>query len=1508
MQTFVRNGTVPLATYDDGAAAGCGKCSYLEFDPPAIAGRRSVLTSDAVYMIDVEVACAGSGFGCAWSFHYEFVYPPLKPAPPPGPGPLLIRCLPVELPIGDYNVTLAQHAQALLVAQLRAYAQSPLVVQPADGVVAYLWVDSYNVTSVLSFLSSVVDTSFFANVRWWDQCVQRNAVATIAITSLDQVPLSVNSPEGASALISVLHSAVTLSEVPPFLSTQSDALVALNAAASSGLALVPDAVQCLTSALSDIVAFALTTNNYALLPLIPPILEHAATSQSLQLAQAVQQQKNTSAIVTTSPYIQTVVQADPRISMPVASAAASMPWGVPMGKRVEPTSCLCGGCEYAKQQTRSISWFNLSTLEAVNGSLPYLAQYFALDFDPYAAQYGFRFVIDGSASTTLYKSTGVSRLQLVDASTLQPVMLSNLSRPIAFEMPQVLGTGGVADAQGRCGFWDSNFTVYDTTGTATLPDPRPEEHDLSFADAPLTPDNAALALAWNITGPLLENCTLAFLDCTAPPFERLRIQWGGVWGEYPHNLVYLDPWHPLDFPAVACPDAAADSNQLSGGNVSTALLTPLGGQPLLRIYYGFNCDIWKVNNRVNCTWDAVRQAFFGGGCISGAVDERTQCLTRHLTEFVSARVPQISVCSASDMTSLNPADIWNKLRMLFYVVLAMFLTMNIGAVAGYFIDAAERRSVLSRLRSTRVGFSELPNGLWTWTCVQKQLTQDVQTPTGSAWELCSIFGLPFVRLRAALPEEFFVGSVGQAVGRRVNLSLRGLAETKERNIEAMLQMIRDLNCCCTTPRAPMQRIPGMDSGDVDSPTHLARDMETQAYGIKRDVAAADPVVGAPQQHKHPRRAGSPRRRAELHELETDGARFVGTALVLAFLANATVMPSLELKRFRDVATTYFSGVTLRGTDHSFARLTALFTILLSPGNIASESSWLIKARMWRLVFLQRADGGWDLTESLAFAIEAHAGVYHKAPSSKMLRTARAVLRFLLPFLLELDEELESESEFDDSASEVSSKRNSKADKAQSAKHGTSGPAVDDCPLTFSASAIAATIPPELLALNKVKQGRHRKDGEPAAASQRAAHPARGACGDSASRLQRLSHAVAPAHGGSQLSRDSDDRSLAGFSLPVEQAWPSLWPRGQEDWLHLAPDLRPGMVTASADYYPVPGVADSASSDRISPWVVVPVATGGLQQLTVVEQRLMLPQPPPLPPRRAHISSSTRPLVPVERIWATVLALAVLESMDISWLVDEERTIVDAGREYLDAQGRADHRVRRLLRDKTLQKKAQRTIKRWQAVLSYHIGLLRGANIVSAFNVIKHFQRASMKVMLAIMTQHSALATFLDTEAVLKRWQRFMVLVTLLLTSLLTAIWFYSSRAVQCCAEVRSIITLSESICAEGTLCRGVGADCADLLTQFADVQGPYWYSDGPGEPATEHMYLDDYECHAFPGTVAACLVSECVTLALRPAALFPRCRRRLLYRSDLRGPHQRRSRVAHPQHPAAVVREGQRAR
>lgn len=43
-------------------------------------------------------------------------------------------------------------------------------------------------------------------------------------------------------------------------------------------------------------------------------------------------------------------------------------------------------------------------------------------------------------------------------------------------------------------------------------------------------------------------------------------------------------------------------------------------------------------------------------------------------------------------------------------------------------------------------------------------------------------------------------------------------------------------------------------------------------------------------------------------------------------------------------------------------------------------------------------------------------------------------------------------------------------------------------------------------------------------------------------------------------------------------------------------------------------------------------------------------------------------------------------------------------------------------------------------------------------------------------------------------------------------------------------------------CRGFEGDCGDIQAQFLEVQGPYVY----GMPPEEHLYLDEYVCHAFP--------------------------------------------------------------
>jgi hypothetical protein len=202
-----------------------------------------------------------------------------------------------------------------------------------------------------------------------------------------------------------------------------------------------------------------------------------------------------------------------------------------------------------------------------------------------------------------------------------------------------------------------------------------------------------------------------------------------------------------------------------------------------------------------------------------------------------------------------------------------------------------------------------------------------------------------------------------------------------------------------------------------------------------------------------------------------------------------------------------------------------------------------------------------------------------------------------------------------------------------------------------------------------------------------------------------------------------------------------------------------------------------------------------------------------------VQSSGASSVPVERIWATVLAISVLESLDVCWLVDDEeepeRTIVDAARDWLDAQGAADERVQQLLDSGELQAAAAKARKMWKQIMEYQIAQLRDAEVVNRFTALTHVQRASGRVIKSIMTDHGEPNTRLRqararTHATLavqaplqpswmrtatscagsgahpshsaacvparrlltrRRRRRFMILVTLVLSTLLVSIWY-----------------------------------------------------------------------------------------------------------------------------------------
>ena len=750
----------------------------------------------------------------------------------------------------------------------------------------------------------------------------------------------------------------------------------------------------------------------------------------------------------------------------------------------------------------------------------------------------------------------------------------------------------------------------------------------------------------------------------------------------------------------------------------------------------------------------------------------------------------------------------------------MPLLQNGGAVIAFYLDANERKGTLALLHQPEMGFFEHDDGAWTWTCVQRELRRPVEAPSGSAMHLASVFGLPFVRLRAALPEAMFAGNVGRALGRKAGLSVTGLVESAEDNILAMQQLSQSMSCFA--PRAA--KIPEFDAeSDATSPKTPKTPPSPAASGSRKGRSKSkdkakhsrippsrtptatmatspgvDSAVVAPPEVPY-WTAGYRQASTRTPQAEAAGRsnQVVGTALVFAFMSNAKTLPVAELaKRIAD-ASAHLAGVRLPGIDRGFDELYSLFLVMLSAGNLSGRADWLEKSRLWRLILLQRADGGWDLTESLAFALEAHEGAVpaRPKPSSK--------LRQLITSFLEEDD---FDDVIDEAMSDDESDAGGKAAEEQERRK-KMGDHINDCPLSFSARAMRQRLPKSLTAINKERE--ERAAAAAAAEERRLRHAQQRTAAEVASR---------------ELSRAHDNSVAQAIASAVQQQHAALL---HAPLMALLEESKRGLDRFAGSLTGSPVRSPSAIMSPSQP-----------------------PSPPEgaLSPRTAAAPSAGPSVVPrvrgpqvdVDRMWATILAMEVLKEMGSSWLLDDEapeRTLVDAAAEYLRAQSKHDKRLRKLLKSGELEAAADKARTDWSRIQAVNVLALRDADVINRFTLLTHLQRASARVVRSMMTDHGTFATFLDTEGYIMRWQRLMILVTLVLSTLLTSIWFFYSRGATCCDEIRTILN-----CDPVGECMGFTGNCGDIQDQFLTVQGPYIY----GDPPAEHMYLDEYVCTAFP--------------------------------------------------------------
>jgi hypothetical protein len=128
------------------------------------------------------------------------------------------------------------------------------------------------------------------------------------------------------------------------------------------------------------------------------------------------------------------------------------------------------------------------------------------------------------------------------------------------------------------------------------------------------------------------------------------------------------------------------------------------------------------------------------------------------------------------------------------------------------------------------------------------------------------------------------------------------------------------------------------------------------------------------------------------------------------------------------------------------------------------------------------------------------------------------------------------------------------------------------------------------------------------------------------------------------------------------------------------------------------------------------------------------------PRR--LSTLRAEAVNAERVWVTLCCIAFLETLNCSWLWTdgdlypaEERTIVDAGREWLEAYAKEHPALADALTDGALAKAASRTVLQWHKAWEGRVNELRRTDAITDHHGRSHIHRTAVELMRAITTKH-----------------------------------------------------------------------------------------------------------------------------------------------------------------------------
>ena len=238
-----------------------------------------------------------------------------------------------------------------------------------------------------------------------------------------------------------------------------------------------------------------------------------------------------------------------------------------------------------------------------------------------------------------------------------------------------------------------------------------------------------------------------------------------------------------------------------------------------------------------------------------------------------------------------------------------------------------------------------------WRFAFDPLTEDsrlhaaAEAPRGSAVHICSLFGVPPVRLRLALPDDWFSTPLAAAVGTRCALSKAAME---------------------APPPPPPPPLPS--SCDLDFDPHgdasFAPSAFSYANALGRSPRIARTALTAVVEGEW---APSPEEQAE-EDARVVRDELLGTAVVASLLLRSRLISASALAPSFAAWDEHFAGVSTPA-GRTFSQAAALLSGCVDA-LATSRPGWLASAAVARLALCQRPDGCFEPSQSVASCLRA----------------------------------------------------------------------------------------------------------------------------------------------------------------------------------------------------------------------------------------------------------------------------------------------------------------------------------------------------------------------------------------------------------------------------------------------------------------------------------------------------------------------------------------------------------